>query len=123
MEQKRIRLFYSSVAYVSLLLMKKLQKTDGLGPLEIKKIRSAIRLVWQRSHARALVSKRCVGAEGFWHCEKCLKKTPSIKIDHISPVGDVDGGFIERLFCPSFWLQGLCNECHKQKTRLECKKT
>lgn len=98
---------------------KKIEKVDGLGPHEIKKIRSAIRLVWHRSFARSLVVKRCVGKDGFARCEQCKKKTPHLKIDHIKNVGDVDGGFIERLFCPSWELQGLCHECHKIKTKME----
>lgn len=98
---------------------KKLKPFDGLGPLEIKKIRQSIRQVWHRSYARKLVVKRCVGEDGFFRCEKCKKKTPQIKIDHIKQVGDVDSGFIKRLFCPSDKLQGLCPGCHNIKTRLE----
>lgn len=97
----------------------KLEKTDGLGPLEVKKIRTAIRLVWHRSHARALVVKRCTGKDGFLYCEKCDKKTPQLKVDHIKTVGEVDGGFIARLFCPSKGLQGLCKKCHDLKTKAE----
>lgn len=97
----------------------KLAKTDGLGPLEIKKIRTAIRLVWHRSHARALVVKRCTGKGGFAYCETCKKRTPSLKIDHIQVVGDVDEGYIKRLFCPSRKLQGLCKPCHDEKTKGE----
>lgn len=98
---------------------KKLEKTDGLGPLEIKKIRTALRLVWHRSHARALVVKRCTGPDGFARCELCKKKTPQLKVDHIEKVGDVDGGFIRRLFIPSKRLQGLCKKCHNEKTKAE----
>lgn len=98
---------------------KKPERTDGLGPLEIKKIRSAIRLVWHRSHARKLVVKRCKGEDGFFRCELCMEMTPELKIDHKVQVGDVDGGFIARLFCPSSELQGLCKECHRQKTKEE----
>jgi len=100
---------------------KKIGKTDGLGPLEIKKIRTAIRLVWHRSWARALVVKRCTGKDGYYRCELCKKKTPKIKIDHIKQVGDVDEGFIKRLFCSSKELQGLCDPCHKVKTKAERK--
>lgn len=96
-------------------------KCDGLGAHEIKKIRSAIRLVWHRSHARRLVVIRCTGKDGFFRCELCAKKTPQIKIDHIRRVGDVDDGFIARLFCPSNELQGLCVSCHNEKTKAERK--
>lgn len=97
----------------------KLVKTDGLGPYEIKRIRSAVRLVWQRSHARALVVKRCTDKDGFQRCEKCKKRTPSLKVDHIQNVGDVDNGFITRMFVPSSKLQGLCKYCHNEKTKFE----
>lgn len=97
----------------------KVVKTDGLGPYEIKKIRAAIRLVWHRSHARKLVVIRCTGKDGFARCEKCSKRTPSLKVDHIEKVGDVDEGFITRLFVSSKRLQGLCKKCHDVKTKLE----
>lgn len=97
----------------------KLQKTDGLGPLEIKKIRTALRLVWHRSHARKLVVNRCTGKGGFAYCEKCKKRTPALKVDHIKNVGDLDSGFIHRLFIPSKFLQGLCKPCHDLKTKVE----
>lgn len=99
----------------------KLAKTDGLGPLEIKKIRSAIRLVWHRSHARSMVVRRCTGFDGYFRCETCGAKTPVLKVDHIKAVGDVDAGFIARLFCSSKQLQGMCTECHNKKTAEERK--
>lgn len=99
----------------------KLKPTDGLGALEIKKIRQAVRLVWHRSYARRLVVNRCTGKDGFSKCEQCGKKTPKLKIDHITAVGDVDDGFLARLFCPSSFLQGLCHICHNAKTKLERK--
>lgn len=98
---------------------KKVEKMDGLGPYEIKKIRNAVRQVWQRSYARALVVKRCTGKDGFSYCETCKKRTPKIKIDHILKVGKVDSGFIKRMFVPSKMLQGLCGKCHNKKTNLE----
>lgn len=99
----------------------KLTATDGLGPYEIKKIRNALRQVWHRSKARRLCVERCIGADKFFYCEHkdCKKKTPQIKIDHIKKVGEVDGGFIERLFVPSNKLQGLCKPCHDAKTKKE----
>lgn len=98
---------------------RKLQKTDGLGPLEKKKIRQALRLVWQRSHARKIVVERCTDAAGFTRCEGCVKRTPNLKIDHIENVGEVDAGFISRLFVPSNMMQGLCKTCHDAKTKRE----
>jgi hypothetical protein len=98
---------------------KKIVKTDGIGPYEIDKIRNAVRLVWHRSLARALVVKRCLGKDGFSYCEKCKKKCPHLKVDHIENVGNVDAGFILRMFVSSRKLQGLCHECHKLKTKEE----
>lgn len=98
---------------------KKVVKTDGLGPCEIRKIRSAIRLVWQRSYARRLVVERCTSFDGFQYCEKCDIQTPGVKVDHLVNCGDVDGGFIARMFVPSTKLQGLCKKCHNEKTKWE----
>lgn len=98
---------------------KKLEKTDGLGPLEIKNIRNALRLVWSRCHSRNLVKKRCTGKDGFHYCESCEERTPNLKIDHIVQVGDIVDGGIRRLFVPSKQLQGLCKKCHDAKTKEE----
>lgn len=93
-------------------------KIDGLSPGDIKNIRSAIRKVWQWSHPRKLCLKRCT-ENGWSVCESCHRVTPKIFVDHKVPVGDVDGGFIERLFCPSSGLQGYCKTCHDDKTKGE----
>lgn len=96
--------------------------TDGFGPSERKKIDSAIRQVWYRSKARATAVKRCMDKKGFTKCEKCKKRTPKIKVDHIVPCGPVDSdGFVTRLFCPSSGLQCWCHACHKPKTNAEAK--
>jgi 5-methylcytosine-specific restriction endonuclease McrA len=97
----------------------KIKPTDGYGPHEMKKISSAVRLVWQRCKARQIAVKRCTNEDGYFVCEQCKNKTPKIKIDHIIPVGTLRDGFIERLFCSSTGLQGLCQECHKEKTKTE----
>ena len=100
---------------------KKNQPIDGLGPKEIAKIRSAVRQVWHRCKARQLVVKRCKNEAGYYVCEQCKEQTPEIKIDHIQNVGDVDEGFILRMFVPSDKLQGLCKACHNEKTKEERK--
>jgi hypothetical protein len=97
----------------------KVPKVDGLGPKDVAKIRSAIRQVWHRSHPRKLAQQRAVGKDGFFRCEGCKKKTPKVCIDHKIAVGDVDGGFLKRLFCPSKDLQALCVSCHNKKTKQE----
>lgn len=97
---------------------KKLEKEDGLGPKELAQLRSAIRLVWQRSKQRRLVIKRCTGADGFPVCELCKSKVPKIQVDHIEPVGEVlESGYIKRMMCSSLGLVGLCIPCHRIKTK------
>lgn len=97
------------------------QKIDGLSPKDIQKIRTAIRQVWHWSYPRKLCVERCTNPNGFVYCELCKKKVPKIFVDHKKNVGDVDSGFIERLFCPSKGLQGLCKKCHDAKTKDERK--
>lgn len=98
---------------------KKLEVVDGLGPRDIKRIRSALRDVWRWSHARKLCTKRAELPHNYFRCEQCRLRVPKIFIDHIRRVGAVDRGFIERLFCPSTELQALCGKCHTAKTRQE----
>jgi len=100
-------------------MARKLQPTDGLGPYEVAKIRSAIRQVWQRSRARREALKLRKRPDDYWDCDGCLKRVPKVYVDHIEPVGDVGVGFIERLFCPSHRLQCLCKTCHDAKTNAE----
>ena len=101
-------------------------KVDGLSMVDIRKIRAAIRKVWHWSYPKKLATARATGMDGFAYCEAkdCHRKgvkVPKVFIDHIKAVGDVDAGFIERLFCPSSGLQALCKKCHDKKTRLERK--
>lgn len=93
---------------------------DGFGPAEREKIHQAVRQVWQRSTARRICVRRNTDEEGYPVCEKCKKRTPKIKIDHIDPVGEVGGvDYIQRMFVCSNKLQGLCEKCHKEKTKEE----
>lgn len=95
------------------------KKVDGLSPKDVQKIRSAIRQIWHRSYPRKLCVNRAIRKNGFSYCEQCEKKVPKVYIDHKINVGDVDAGFIIRLFCPSKDLQALCKKCHDAKTKLE----
>ena len=95
---------------------------DGWGnPKEIENVRKAIRQVWNWSYSRRLAKNRCLDKDGFFVCEKCKKKTPKIQIHHINTVGDLDSGFLERLFCPSDQLLCLCPKCHGIITKEERK--
>lgn len=103
---------------------KKHPATDGLGPRERERIRAVLRQVWFQCHAHKLVRQRCTGKDGFARCEnkECLskgKRVPKVYVDHIERCGDVDTGFIKRLFTPSKNLQGLCKKCHAVKTAQE----
>lgn len=98
---------------------KKLALVDGLGPRDIKRLRSHIRTVWGWSYARKLCVQRCLVEGGFSRCEQCKQIVPKIYPDHIIPCGDVDEGYIARMFVPSRFLQGLCNKCHNAKTNDE----
>lgn len=100
------------------------RKIDGLGSHLKSKIRSAMREVWHRSEARKIVVKRVDAKDGFSYCEHkdCKlkrKKYPKTYIDHIENVGDVDSGFIERMFVSSDKLQALCKYHHDLKTKQE----
>lgn len=101
---------------------KRREKVDGFGPHEKAKVRAAVRQVWHRSHARKLCVQRCTDKHGFAFCEKCKRRCPKAKIDHINQVGEVGQGFLERMFVPSKMLRGLCDKCHNEKTKLERKK-
>lgn len=92
---------------------------DGFGPKDAKRVRTACRRAWSWSYARRLVIERTTGKDGFSYCEQCKKKCPKIFVDHIDRVGEVDSGFLERLFVPSTKMQGLCKKCHNEKTKEE----
>lgn len=98
---------------------KKEPRVDGMGPKDVANIRKACRQVWHWSYPKKLVVARCMAEKGFSRCEKCHEIVAKIFVDHITKVGDVDGGFLIRLFTSSDNLQGLCKECHDQKTKEE----
>lgn len=96
------------------------ERIDGLGPDDKKKIRAAIRQVWAWSTPRRLTVKRAARPNDFWFCEGCERVVPKITVDHIHPVGEVDGPeYITKMWCPSSQLRALCNPCHKAKTKAE----
>jgi hypothetical protein len=101
------------------------KRFDGLGPHLKTKLRSAIREVWQRSsESRKIVVARCALPNGYSRCEHpaCKgKKHPTVYSDHIVNCGDLDEGYIGRMFVPSKGLQGLCKKHHDEKTALEKK--
>ncbi len=92
---------------------------DILSAKDIENIRKALRRVWSWSKARKICLARAVGKDGFPRCELCKTKVPKVYPDHIEPVGDVDSGFIARLWCSSTRLQAICKKCHNRKTKDE----
>ena len=103
---------------ISRKMREKLVQDGGLGPKERKRLRTMIRQAWHwTSDARRIVIKRCLfGKDGFSRCEACKKLCPKILVDHIERCGDIDDGFIRRVFVSSDKLQGLCKKCHDLKT-------
>lgn len=70
-------------------------------------------------------------------CEGCnsLLFEKGLKVDHIEPIVPVEGWgdttrflginwneYLKRMFVESDGLQGLCSDCHDDKTKLENKK-
>lgn len=100
---------------------KLVQLIDGLNPKDIENIRKALRQVWSWSYPRKLCIARATDKNGFGRCELCRKRVPKLFADHIRPVGLVDAGFIDRMWCSSKFLQALCKKCHDKKTRQERK--
>lgn len=95
-------------------------RIDGISPKDIIKLRGAIRKVWSWCYPRRLCVARALNEDGeFSTCEACKRIVAKVYPDHIIPCGDLDGGYIERMFCPSSGLQALCNACHRVKTRQE----
>lgn len=59
-------------------------------------------------------------------CQECftLHSLNECKVDHVKPIGQYfdfnhTAGFIERLWCEWDNLQGMCDDCHKEKTAYE----
>ena len=59
-------------------------------------------------------------------CQECRQmfSVSDCRVDHIKPIGQYfdfnhTSGFIERLWCGYSNLQGLCDDCHKEKTAYE----
>jgi len=104
-------------------------------------IKGAIRRVFSRSELRQEVIKRCIDKDHIdltrprvktWcKCELCgtyIAKS-SMVVDHISPVIPLDSSMeemtweqmIDRLWCDISNLQGICEQEHALKTKLENK--
>lgn len=99
---------------------------------DIAKLVSKAREVWRQSQNYQAAKKACreinrPDYKGWFRCAMCQAFREVIKVDHIDPIGKQPetmgqfGEWLERLFCPITNLQGLCNDCHREKTREEGK--
>lgn len=86
---------------------------------------------WMFWPPRAEVKRRCAVADkpGWWKCEKCKRETERLDVDHIVPcVSTTDGWqgwdvYIDSRFVyEATKLQGLCRECHREKSKQENKR-
>jgi 5-methylcytosine-specific restriction endonuclease McrA len=94
------------------------------------KLVSHAREVWRQSQVYQEVKRntRIPGKSGWFNCQTCGRDTEKICIDHIVPVGKQPtcyldfGSWLVKLFCGSENLEGICSDCHKEKTKEERKK-
>ena len=92
-------------------------------------IMSALGKVWMIWHARNEVKRRCkiLGKTGWYICEKCKGTREKIEVDHIKPIVKPEDGFVDwnsyiaAKFVEADKLQGLCHDCHKEKSKQENK--
>ena len=92
---------------------------------DIAKLVSKSREVWRQSENYQTVKKtsKVPKQTGWFFCKKCGQIREVIKIDHIEAIGKQPtnmmefGPWLEKLFCSSENLQGLCSDCHKSKTK------
>lgn len=99
-------------------------------PRSLKQIlMSGLGKSWMMWGPRNEVKRRCKieGKTGWWNCEICKRATERIEIDHIKPVVKPEDGFsgwdsyISSKFVEADKLQGICRECHREKTKSENK--
>lgn len=82
---------------------------------------------WMVWGPRNDVKRRCKveGRSGWYKCEKCNQLREKLEIDHIRPVIKPEDGFtdwntyITSKFVSSDLLQGLCHDCHQEKSKAE----
>ena len=96
---------------------------------DIAKLISDARNRWRQSQPYQEAKKKCkiVELTGWFRCANCANSVEVIRIDHIEPIGkqpfnyDGFGTWLNKLFCAVTNLQGLCNSCHRIKTKEERK--
>jgi 5-methylcytosine-specific restriction endonuclease McrA len=92
---------------------------------------NAIGKAWMYWPPRLAVKKRCKdpNKSGWWICELCHQSREKIEVDHIVPCVNPRTGFttwdeyINSRFVEDVSnLQGLCRDCHRNKTNKENKR-
>lgn len=101
---------------------KSARKFDGYNPYIKQQIRNAIREIWRNSAAWKIAKNRVLQPDGMSRCEECNNLFAKTAIDHIIACGELDSGFIDRMFVPSIGLKSLCGECHSIKSSEDRKK-
>lgn len=114
-------------------MAKKKPPLNTLTPEEYEKrlkkiILAGLGKAWTFWPPRAQVKQRCKDPDrpGWFICELCHQSREKIEIDHIDPcvspiVGMVswDEYITRRFVFDAVKLQGLCHDCHKNKTKEE----
>lgn len=97
-------------------------------PRSLKQIlMSGLGKSWMMWAPRNEVKRRCKHPTkaGWFTCEICKAAREKLDIDHINPVVPVEEGFttwdqyIASKFVQADKLQGICKDCHKEKTKKE----
>lgn len=91
------------------------------------KLISALGRVWMTWGPRNEVKRRCKveGKTGWFRCEICKQEREKLEVDHREPVVPIADGFtdwnqyIASKFVQADKLQGLCRDCHVEKTKKE----
>lgn len=94
---------------------------------DIRKLICAARQISRQSIAHGDVKRaqKVPGKTGWWSCKSCGRETEVIRIDHVIPIGkepdvlEEFGTWLPKLLCGTENLQGLCNACHKIKSKEE----
>lgn len=95
---------------------------------DIQKLVTRAREIWRQSEYYQEVKRlhRDPARKGFYICAYCKGSREVIRIDHIDGIGKQPdsllefGAWLEKLFFNA--QQGLCQDCHSEKTKEENKK-
>jgi len=108
-------------------------KLSTLSPEEYEKrlkriILAGLGKAWMFWPVRAIVKRRCKDPNrpGWSICELCHKSVEKLDTDHIEPCVSPIAGFVtwdeyitRRFVFDAKKLQGICKDCHRQKSKIE----